>query len=300
MLGGMHDDQISVSSEQVAALLADQMPTLAGHDVVRIAGAGTVNAIFRIGDSAAARFPLRDEEPDEAARQLRREAAASAEFLLASPVPAPRPIDIGRPGHGYPMPWAVQSWLQGSTAAPNSHETSAALALDLVDLLERLRAWSTDGRRFTGPGRGGQLSTHDVWVEECISRSDGLVDTDVMRALWSRFRELPREDPDAMCHGDLIPPNLLVSGGRLSGILDTGGLQAADPALDLVVAWHCFADAPHDQMRTGLGCSELQWERGAAWAFQQAIGAYWYYRDSNPTMADMGRTTLERLVSSFG
>ena len=36
--------------------------------------------------------------------------------------------------------------------------------------------------------------------------------------------------------------------------------------------------------------------RGKAWAFEQAIGAYWYYRDTNPAMAAMGRTTLERLV----
>lgn len=295
----MHDDQISISLEQVAALLADQLPALAGLDIVRIEGAGTVNAIVRVGTSVTARFPLRYNEPDAATNRLRREAAASAEFLLAAPVPAPEPFDIGRPGHGYPMPWATQSWLPGSTANPTSHDTSAALALGLADLVQHLRGWDVNGRRFAGAGRGGQLSNHDVWVNECISRSDGLVDTDVMQALWSRFRELPREDPDVMCHGDLIPSNVLVSGDRLSGVLDTGGFQAADPALDLVAAWHFFADAQRDQIRAALDCSELQWERGAAWAFEQAIGAYWYYRDSNPTMSDMGRTTLERLISYF-
>lgn len=102
-----------------------------------------------------------------------------------------------------------------------------------------------------------------------------------------------------MCHSDLIPSNLLVSDGHLAGLLDTGGFQAADPALDLVVAWHLFTEAARDQIRTGLGCSDLQWERGAAWAFQQAVGAYWYYRSSNQAMAEMGKTTLDRLVSAF-
>lgn len=140
------------------------------------------------------------------------------------------------------------------------------------------------------------LSDHDVWIDECITRSEGLLDVGAMRLMWSRFRRLPREDPDVMCHGDLIPPNLLVANGRLSGLLDTGGFQAADPALDLVVAWHLFTDEPREQFRRDLGCSELQWERGKAWAFQQAAGACWYYQHSNPTMADMGRTTLERLL----
>ncbi len=293
-------DQLAISVKQVAALLADQLPALAGQAIVRVDGAGTVNALFRIGSTVTARFPLRYDDPDTAERRLRREAAASAEFVRASPVPAPQPLDIGRPGHGYPMPWATQSWLPGSTADPSSHEHTTALAMDIVDLILSLRAWDVEGRRFAGPGRGGRLDAHDAWVDQCIARNEGLLDTDVMRRLWSRFHELPREDPDAMGHGDLTPSNLLISDDRLTGALDTGGFQAADPALDLVVAWHCFADALREQMRRAMSCSELQWERGAAWAFEQAIGAYWYYRDSNPTMADMGRTTLERLVSSFG
>lgn len=295
----MHDDEISVSVEQVAALLADQLPTLAGEEIVPIEGAGTVNAIFRIGNSVAARFPLRHGDPEAAAERLRLEALAGAEFLLASPVPAPEPLAIGRPGHGYPMPWATQSWIPGSVASPTSHEASGVTALDVADLVRHLREWDAGDRRFASPGRGGHLPDHDDWVDECITRSDGLVDTDAMRAMWSRFRQLPREDPDVMCHGDLTPSNVVVAGGRLAGVLDTGGFQAADPALDLVAAWHLFADEQRDQIRTALGCAELQWERGAAWAFQQAAGAYWYYLHTNPAMADMGRTTLERLISAF-
>lgn len=101
-----------------------------------------------------------------------------------------------------------------------------------------------------------------------------------------------------MCHGDLIPANLLVAGGRLAGVLDSGGFAAADPALDLVAAWHLFEEAPRERIRRALGCSDLQWERGAAWAFQQALGAYWYYLRTNAAMAEMGRTTLSRLAAA--
>jgi aminoglycoside phosphotransferase (APT) family kinase protein len=300
MLDGVHDDQLLITVEQVASLVADQLPALIGHDVVQVDGAGTVHAIFRIGSSVTARFPLRPEEPDSAAARLRQEAAAAAEFVRAAPFRAPQPLGIGRPGHGYPLAWATQSWLAGATLSPTSHETSTALALDVAELVNGLRRWETRGRHFTGAGRGGRLADHDAWVAECIERSEGLVDLAVARRLWTRFRSLPHEDHDVMCHGDLIPANLLVSGQRLSGVLDTGGFRAADPALDLVVAWHCFAEDPREQIRTALACSDLQWERGAAWAFQQAIGACWYYRNSNSSMAEMGRTTLERLLSSFG
>jgi len=298
ILAGVHADQISISPEQVAALLADQMPVLAGMDIVALDAVGTVNAIFRIGSSVAARFPLRRGDPGQARGSLRREAAASAEFALASPVPAPEPLGIGRPGHGYPMPWSTQSWLPGTTASPDRHDTSTDLAIDIAELIHRLRQSDTRGRRFTGHGRGGQISDHDEWIDECITGSEHLLDTDAMRLLWSRLRRLPRHDPDAMCHGDLTPSNVLVTGERLTGVLDTGGFGAADPALDLVVAWHLFADAQRAQLRDALGCSDLQWERGAAWAFQQAAGAYWYYQDTNPAMARMGRTTLERLIQA--
>jgi aminoglycoside phosphotransferase (APT) family kinase protein len=98
-----------------------------------------------------------------------------------------------------------------------------------------------------------------------------------------------------MTHGDLIPGNVLVDHGRLAGILDVGGLGPADPALDLVSAWHLLDTGPRELLREALRCGELDWERGKAWAFEQAMGAAWYYRSSNPTMSRMGRRTLERI-----
>jgi hypothetical protein len=49
--------------------------------------------------------------------------------------------------------------------------------------------------------------------------------------------------------------------------------------------------------RDDLGCDDLEWERGKAWAFQQAMGVVWYYVDSNPAMHRMGRRTLERILA---
>lgn len=294
----VHDDQIDISYEQVVALVADELPELAECEVVPVHGAGTVHAIYRVGDDVAVRFPLERADPVELLEQLRHEAAAAAEFRHASAVPAPEPLHIGRPGHGYPLPWTVQSWLPGTTAAPTSCEHSAQLARDLSELIGTLRSWDTRGRRFHGDGRGGELRDHDDWVGECIERNADLFDTTKLRKMWAELRRLPREDSDVMCHTDLIPPNLLLNDEHLVGVLDTGGFQPADPALDLVAAWHLLADEPRQQLRSALGCTDLEWERGKAWAFQQALGLPWYYRDTNPVMAHIGTTTLGRLLDA--
>ncbi len=99
-----------------------------------------------------------------------------------------------------------------------------------------------------------------------------------------------------MTHGDLIPGNLLVSNERLVGVIDVGGLGPADPALDLVGAWHALEAGPRQAFRDDLKCSDLEWERGKAWAFEQSIGAVWYYAQSNPVMSRMGVRTLDRIT----
>jgi aminoglycoside phosphotransferase (APT) family kinase protein len=116
--------------------------------------------------------------------------------------------------------------------------------------------------------------------------------------MWTVMRALARGPArDVMTHGDLIPGNVLVSAGRLAGVIDVGGLGPADPALDLVGAWHLLEAGPRRLLRDDLGCDEPEWERGRAWAFVQAMGTVWYYVDSNPAMSRMGRRTLHRILA---
>jgi aminoglycoside phosphotransferase (APT) family kinase protein len=100
-----------------------------------------------------------------------------------------------------------------------------------------------------------------------------------------------------MSHGDLIPGNVLVSVDRLVGVLDCGGFGPADPALDVIAGWHLLDGAARRAFRAELGCDDLEWERSKAWAFEQSLGAVWYYVDTNAAMSMMGRRTLERIVA---
>src|SRR5262249_42349149 len=129
--------------------------------------------------------------------------------------------------------------------------------------------------------------------------SENLLDVARLRRVWARLRNLPRSTAaDVMTHGDLIPGNVLVSGGRLAGVLDVGDLGPADPALDLVGAWHLLEVGPRQVLRDDLERSDLEWERGKAWAVEQSVGAVWGYIESNPAISLTGQRTPDRLMAA--
>jgi len=295
----MHADQVDVTSEIVETLIQEQFPQWSGRAIQPLPSTGTVHAIFRIGNDLSARFPLRPADAGEVLAVLEREARASAELAQVSRFPVPEPVALGRPGAGYPMPWSVQTWLPGTVALDADPSGSDAFAEDLAAFIASLRGAETRGRVFDGDNRGGVLTHHDDWMTQCFQESEGLLDVPRLRELWSHFRQLPRTAADVMSHSDLIPGNVLVAGDRLTGVLDTGGFGPADPALDLVSAWHLLQPGPRDVLRRTLACDDLEWERGKAWAFEQAMGLVWYYAGTNPTMSSMGRRTLDRVLESM-
>lgn len=157
----MHQDELSVPLETARALIDAQFPPWRDLPVERVASPGTVNAIFRIGDRFAARFPL-ERRGVEAARQwLEREADAPRELLGRTRFPTPEPIAIGDPGAGYPLPWSVQTWVPGTVATSQTVEESMAFAQDLAEFIAGVRAIETRDRTFSGSGRGGDLQAHD-------------------------------------------------------------------------------------------------------------------------------------------
>ena len=294
----MHADQLHIDDAIVERLVFEQFPQWR-HETIRcIVSDGTVNAIYRIGSELTARFPLRHADPKDAAAELAREGSAMRELGSCCPFPTPARVAEGAPGHGYPLPWSVQTWLAGDVATPGGLAGSSRFARDLAALVQALRAADTGGRTFPGWGRGGRLQDSDEWMDVCFRESEGLLPVEELRALWTGFRSLPAAGEDVMSHRDLIPGNLLVDGEQLVGVLDGGDFAPADPGLDLVAAWHMLDLDARGTFRSVLECGDVEWQRGAAWAFQQAMGLVWYYRYSNPGMSALGRSTLTRILDA--
>ncbi|CAA0124243.1 Uncharacterised protein [Mycolicibacterium vanbaalenii] len=296
----VHPEQLLISELTVQTLVSTQFPQWRHAEVRPIKSPGTVNAIFRIGDHLVARFPLELDDVAVVRERLEVEVAAASELLGRSPFATPEPIALGAAGCGYPLPWSIYSWLPGQMATADNVSESVSFALDLASFIEAVRAIDTDGRTFDGNGRGGDILAHDDWMQQCLTNSEGLLDVGPLRALWAEMREIPRgPDPAAMNHADLIPPNILIDGEHIVGVLDVGGLRAADPALDLVGAWHLLNARGRAILRERLDCDDAQWQRGRAWAFQQAMGAVWYYVESSPTMSAGCQRTLQRIVTDI-
>ena len=289
----MHEDQVDVGAELVRRLVAGQFPRWRDEPVRALDGPGTVNAVFRLGERFVVRLPL----TPGAAGLVRREVEAARELLGVTRFPVPEPVALGAPGEGYPFEWSVFTWLPGTTADEVDVAHGVELARDLAGFVRDVRSLPLHGRRFAGPGRGGDLHAHDAWMAECFERSEDLLDVPRLRALWSGFRRLPHVSADVVVHGDLVPGNVLVAAGRLAGVLDVGGLAPADPALDLVVGWHLFEDPEREGFRAAVGSDELAWVRSQAWAFQQAMGLVRYYEVTNPRTSALGRSTLARIMA---
>lgn len=97
-------------------------------------------------------------------------------------------------------------------------------------------------------------------------------------------------------HGDLMPANLLLSDGRLTGVLDWGGAGIGDPAIDLAVAWNTLSASVRDAFRSQFGVDDATWARGRGWALWTGLVALPYYRETNPALADNARYRLTQIV----
>ncbi|MFC9690323.1 aminoglycoside phosphotransferase family protein [Kribbella sp. NPDC056951] len=294
----MHAGQLEITTALVENLIRTQFPSWTDFKVVAVPSHGTVNALFRIGDSFVARFPLQPGDPVRVRRELVDEVAAARRLRAISPYPTPAPIALGEPGDGYPLPWSVYTWLDGTTAYDADVAGSVGFAEDLARFVLALRAEPTEGRVFTGSWRGGVLTSHDEDVADGLERSRGMIDVDALAKLWATLREAPRTEPDVWTHRDLMPGNLLAADGRLAGIIDVGTFTVSDPAMDLQPAWNLLDPAPRAAFRTALGSDDAEWTRGMGWSLAQAIGCLWYYVETNPVMSQTAHRTLTALLTA--
>lgn len=93
-----------------------------------------------------------------------------------------------------------------------------------------------------------------------------------------------------------MPGNLLVSGGRLSSVIDFGCMGVGDPACDLFPAWNLLPAGARTVFREVLGVDDATWRRGRGRTLSQAVIALPYYRTTNPAMADNARHVIRAVL----
>ena len=113
----MHARQLTVSTETVRELVAEQFPRWRSLAIQAVDAAGTVNAIFRIGGRFAARFALEPRDAGPMRRLLESEAAAARELAGRTRFDTPEPVAPGHEPDGPAHPGTH----------PGGHVTSSSL-----------------------------------------------------------------------------------------------------------------------------------------------------------------------------
>jgi aminoglycoside phosphotransferase (APT) family kinase protein len=247
------DAEVQIDAATVRALLAEQFPQLAAANLAPLAE-GWDNAVWLVDDCWAFRFPRRA----VAVPLLEREIGVLRHVAPRVPIPVPEPIFVGRPGAGYPWPFAGGPFLPGAELAESGlpDEGRRPLARAVATLLRRLHdpdvlASAPDDLPID-PNRRADAR---VRSERASERLDELE----RRGLWRRSSghdellaaaiALPPEPhgPMALTHGDLHARHLLVDeAGRPAGVIDWGDACIADPTVDLMIAYGAFRGAARE------------------------------------------------------
>jgi aminoglycoside phosphotransferase (APT) family kinase protein len=288
----MHVDEVDIDLELVHRLIATQFPAWSDLDLEPVPLTGTVNALYRIGPAMVARFP----RTNWAHGTFERQARWLPVIARSVPIAVPVPLGKGQPAFGYPYGWGVYSWLPGEPVTAGAATGEADLARSLAALLTGLGL--VDPTAAPAQRRGDLRADWDRAVAEALSALGEDVDTKAAAAAWQEalhadgWNGHPR-----WVHGDLMPANLLLTDGWLSGVIDWDASGVGDPAVDLQVAWNTLSATGREVLRKRLEVDEASWARGKGWALCTGLVALPYYRRSNPELAANARFRIAQVLA---
>jgi aminoglycoside phosphotransferase (APT) family kinase protein len=292
MIEKMHADELDIDAALVHTLLTAQFPHWADLPIERLPHWGTDNAMYRLGDDMVVRLPRIHwavGDGDKDFQWLPRLAP-----LL--PVAIPVPLVKGTPAEGYPWEWGVYPWLEGENPTVDRITDPSSLTRDAVQFVDALRR--VDLADGPPTRRGAPLAGQDESARAALVALEGMIDTDAATAAWDEALETPDwSGPPVWIHGDLMPGNLLLEGGRLTGVIDWSLLGIGDPACDMMIAWGLLPAEERRIFRAELDVDDPTWVRGRGWALSIALIGLPYYKDTNPVFADVARHLIREVLA---
>ncbi|MEW1724864.1 aminoglycoside phosphotransferase family protein [Streptomyces sp. NPDC093109] len=288
----MHADEVETDVALVRRLVAGQFPRWAGLPVTAVESAGTVNAVYRLGTDMTVRLP----RVEAGARDVGREGRWLPRLAPLLPVSVPVPLGRGEPAEGYPWVWSVHPWLDGENPVVGAVPGTTRLAEELAAFVTALRRVDPTGAPTAY--RHGPLKTRDTATRDAVGLLSGVIDTGAATAAWEEALSAPTwQGPPVWVHADLSPGNVLLTGGRLTAVIDFGCMGTGEPAVDLIPAWSLLTADARDVFRAAVDADDATWARGRGWALSIALSELSYYRVTNPVMAAIARHVIHEILT---
>jgi aminoglycoside phosphotransferase (APT) family kinase protein len=281
----VHEDEIDIDGALVRRLLAAQFPQWASLPIRRVASAGTVNAIFRLGEDMSVRLPRTPRFQDW---DVDCWLAALAGKL---PIAIPEPVAAGEPDDGYPRRWSIHRWLRGGPWSEDRVSDPCAAAEQLAEFVHALQRLDPTAIACPPVWDGGRFADSDRAVRAMAPRAAG-VDAKALLNAWDEALRVSQWDGQpVLVHWDLLPGNILVRDGAISAVIDWGALGAGDPSRDLLPTWTLFSGEARRVFRSAMSFGDDTWARARGWALAFVVGVA-YYSQTNPGFAAECRATL--------
>lgn len=289
--------ELEIGAELVRQLVDTQFPGWSRLPLQRWEDAGSDHVIYRLGDSLAVRLP----RGDWAAGQARKEHAWLPRLAPSLPLAVPAPVGLGEATLGYPWSWSVARWLDGETVVPERLADSERTAGDLAAFLTALQRLPPPDSFAPGPHpelRRRTLAAKDDGVRRSIAAVSAVFDADALTRVWDRALDAPDwAGKPVWCHGDFHVGNLLMKHGRVTAVLDFGGLGYGDPACDLDIAFTLMTPSTRGVFRGALGLDDAAWARGRGWALAGGVTAYAAYAATEPRVATQTRRQITEILA---
>ncbi len=292
----MHANEVTTDVSLVHRLLTSQFPQWANLAIKPVRSAGTDNAIFRLGNDMSVRLP----RIDWALGQVDKEHEWMPRLAPYLPLSIPMPLAKGQPDEGYPYHWSIHKWLEGENASIDKIIDPCQSATELAQFITALQQIDTTGGPLAAEHnlRGVSLKTRDKVTRKSIAALKGTIDINAALAVWEEALQAPEWNNEPVWfHGDLLIGNVLFDRGRLSAVIDFGGLGVGDPACDLMIAWSLFSGKSRDVFREKLNVDDATWARGRGQALSQAVIFIPYYLTTNPVGVRYARRMIDEILA---
>ena len=263
------ESQLIIDFILVRKLIDSQFPQWKHLPITPVAHGGWDNRTFHLGDTMLVRLP----SGQEYAPKVEKEHKWLPILAPLLPLQIPIPLEMAKPGNGYPWNWSVYRWIEGETAAHAHIANSCDFAESLAQFLVALQKIDPSNGPIPGTttDRGGPLAIYDDETRQALAILKDKIDVEVATKVWESALATQWNKPPVWVHGDISLGNLLVQNGQLSAVIDFGGLAIGDPACDLAIAWTFFKGESREVFRSTINLDEGTWARGRGWALWKAL-----------------------------